>query len=203
MVETTEKLRSQARSQVALALSDGCSSPSCSQRLQSGRIVQSCRRCRQCRRLSRRPPVNICERTRTHPGNRFTLAMDQNGFSADPMPNLFDEAGRNVGSHFAGPSWRWLDGSQVTGKPISSAAPNPDSIPWLLLTATGHTGNGVLTNISSIQRLQTKGGKAPASGCAPSDKGEQSSSALHSRILFLCSLIVCVRQVSIRPSNAI
>jgi Protein of unknown function (DUF3455) len=31
----------------------------------------------------------------------------------------------------------------------------------------------VLTTVSSIQRLQTKGGKAPASGCAPSDKGKQ------------------------------
>ena len=35
--------------------------------------------------LSSRPQANTCEPTHTHPGNRFTPAMDQNGFSADPM----------------------------------------------------------------------------------------------------------------------
>ena len=90
-----------------------------------------------------------------------------------PDAELFDEAGKKVGSHFAGPTWRWSDGSQVTGKPIANATLDPQSIPWLLLTATGHTGDGVLKNVSSIQRLQTNGGKAPVNGCGPSHKGEQ------------------------------
>jgi hypothetical protein len=30
-----------------------------------------------------------------------------------------------------------------------------------------------MKNVSSIQRLQTKGGKAPADGCGASHKGEQ------------------------------
>jgi uncharacterized protein DUF3455 len=90
-----------------------------------------------------------------------------------PDAKLFDEAGQTVGSHFAGPTWQWSDGSRVTAKPVASATPDPESIPWLLLTATGHTGDGVMQNVSSIQRLQTKGGKAPASGCEQSHKGAQ------------------------------
>ncbi len=90
-----------------------------------------------------------------------------------PDAQLFDEAGRNVGSHFAGPTWQWSDGSRVTARPIASATPDPESIPWLLLTATGHTGDGAMKNVSSIQRLQTKGGKAPANGCEESHKGAQ------------------------------
>jgi Protein of unknown function (DUF3455) len=78
-----------------------------------------------------------------------------------PDAKLFDEAEHEVGSHFAGPTWRWSDGSQVTGRPIASATPDPESIPWLLLTATGHTGDGVLKNVSSIQRLHTKVARHP------------------------------------------
>ena len=90
-----------------------------------------------------------------------------------PDAKLFDEAGHQVGSHFAGPTWQWSDGSRVTAKPIASATPDSESIPWLLLTATGHIGDGVLKNVTSIQRLQTRGGKAPANGCDASHKGEQ------------------------------
>jgi hypothetical protein len=90
-----------------------------------------------------------------------------------PDAKLFDQAGQKVGSHFAGPTWQWSDGSRVTGKPIASATPDPESIPWLLLTATGHTGDGVMKNVANIQRLQTKGGKAPANGCEESHKGAQ------------------------------
>jgi len=94
-----------------------------------------------------------------------------------PDAKLFDQAGQKVGSHFAGPTWQWSDGSEVTGKAIASATPDPESIPWLLLTATNHTGDGVMKNVSSIQRLQTKGGKAPAKACDASHRGEQARSS--------------------------
>jgi hypothetical protein len=92
-----------------------------------------------------------------------------------PDAKLDDDAGQELGTHFAGPTWQWSDGSRVTAKPIATAAPDPESIPWLLLTATGHTGHGVMTNVSSIQRLQTKGGKAPASACGAANKGAKAA----------------------------
>jgi hypothetical protein len=87
-----------------------------------------------------------------------------------PDAKLSDEAGRPAGSHFAGPTWQWSDGSRVTGRPVANATPDPESIPWLLLTAASHEGGGVMKNVSSIQRLHTKGGRAPASGCTASSK---------------------------------
>jgi Protein of unknown function (DUF3455) len=90
-----------------------------------------------------------------------------------PDAKLFDESGKQVGSHFAGPTWEWSDGSRIVGRPVANATPDPDSIPWLLLTATDHQGNGVLQKVSSIQRLSTKGGKAPANGCDVSHKSEK------------------------------
>ena len=90
-----------------------------------------------------------------------------------PDAKLFDETGKEIGSHFAGPTWEWSDGSRVVGRSVASAMPDPDSIPWLLLVATDHQGNGVLQQVSSIQRLSTKGGKASATGCDASHKGEK------------------------------
>ncbi len=89
-----------------------------------------------------------------------------------PDAKLFDETGKQVASHFAGPTWEWSDGSRVVGRPVANAAPDPASIPWLLLTVTDHQGSGAMHRVSSIQRLSTKGGKAPASGCDMSHKGE-------------------------------
>lgn len=84
-----------------------------------------------------------------------------------PDARLTDDAGREVGSHFTGPTWQWADGSKVTGKTVASATPDPQSIPWLLLSVTSHEGDGALKNVTSIQRLHTKGGKAPAETCTP------------------------------------
>jgi hypothetical protein len=93
-----------------------------------------------------------------------------------PDAKLSDEAGKQIGSHFAGPTWEWSDGSRVVGRPVANATPDPESIPWLLLTATRHQGDGVMKSVSSIQRLSTKGGKAPVSGCDASHKGQQARS---------------------------
>jgi hypothetical protein len=92
---------------------------------------------------------------------------------AGPEAKLFDETGKEVGSHFAGPTWEWFDGSRVVGRPVANATPDPDSIPWLLLVATDHQGSGALQAVSSIQRLSTNGGKASATGCDASHKGEK------------------------------
>ncbi|HKE22913.1 MAG TPA: DUF3455 domain-containing protein [Bryobacteraceae bacterium] len=93
-----------------------------------------------------------------------------------PDAKLFDESAKQVGSHSAGPAWQYSDGSKVTAKPVANTTPDPDSIPWLLLTATGHEGEGVMKGVTSIQRLSTKGGKAPATGCDAQHTGQQARS---------------------------
>lgn len=91
-----------------------------------------------------------------------------------PDAQLFDKEGKPFGKHFAGPSWQANDGSLVTGKAVANApSPDPDSIPWLLVTVLTHDGSGVLSRAASIQRLNTKGGKAPASGCDSTHAGQE------------------------------
>src|SRR5437660_12395176 len=81
-----------------------------------------------------------------------------------PDAQLFDKDGKPFGKHSAGPSWEATDGSRVTGKAVANApSPDANSIPWLLVNIVTHEGSGVLSHATTIQRLNTKGGKAPAS----------------------------------------
>jgi uncharacterized protein DUF3455 len=91
-----------------------------------------------------------------------------------PDAQLFDNDGKRLGKHFVGPSWEANDGSRVTGKAVANApSPDADSIPWLLVNVISHDGSGVLSSVTTIQRLNTKGGKAPATGCDASHLGQE------------------------------
>ncbi len=83
-----------------------------------------------------------------------------------PDAILLDPAGRQVGRHFAGPSWQAEDGSTVVGAAVATGlAPQAGAIPWLVLTAKSHAGEGVFSDVSYIVRSATQGGAAPATGC--------------------------------------
>ena len=102
-----------------------------------------------------------------------------------PDAQLFDKDGKPFGKHFAGPSWEATDGSRVTGKAIANApSPDANSIAWLLVNVVSHDGTGVLSRASTIQRLNTKGGKAPASGCDASHVGQELRVAYSADYLF-------------------
>ena len=90
-----------------------------------------------------------------------------------PDAKLFDDTGKEIATHFAGPTWQSTDGSQVKGKVVAQSVPDSDSIPWLLLTAVDHSGKGIMSDVVTIQRLDTKGGKAPAIGCDAQHEGEK------------------------------
>jgi hypothetical protein len=78
-----------------------------------------------------------------------------------------------TGRHFGGPTWELNDGSQITGKMAAKAdAPDPKAIPWLLVTVTGHSGSGKLSGVTSIQRVNTIGGLAPAAAECTSQSRE-------------------------------
>ena len=102
-----------------------------------------------------------------------------------PDAQLFDKEGKPFGKHFAGPSWEASDGSRVTGKAVANVpSPDADSIPWLLVNIVGHEGSGVLSHATSIQRINTKGGKAPASGCDAAHAGQEVRVAYSADYLF-------------------
>jgi hypothetical protein len=92
-----------------------------------------------------------------------------------PDAVLHDKKGKAIGRHFAGPTWKNDDGSEVVAKVAAKTdAPEKGSIPWLLLSATSHSGQGAFTNVTSIQRVHTKGGQAPsADSCSAANQGAE------------------------------
>jgi hypothetical protein len=82
-----------------------------------------------------------------------------------PEANLYGEAGELQGTHFAGPTWKSIDGSAVVAAKIGEDTPDATAIPWLLLEARSNTGSGRMARVSYIQRLETVGGLRPTSGC--------------------------------------
>jgi hypothetical protein len=89
-----------------------------------------------------------------------------------PDAELFDTAQRPIGHHGAGPYWQASDGSRVVGTlQARAAAPVPAAIPWLLLTTKSTGTAGAFSAVTSIQRVNTVGGTAPASGCDDARRG--------------------------------
>ena len=76
----------------------------------------------------------------------------------EPIATLIVD-GKTVGVHSAGPNWQHIDGSSVRARMVSAAPGGTFSdIPWLKLEATDHRGEGVLSHVAMIQRINTKGG---------------------------------------------
>jgi len=117
------------------------------------------------------PPVNEKLILQLHgTGDQIYTCKSESGqFSwtlKAPDAQLLDIKGQPFGKHFAGPTWQSNDGSRITGKvAVNLDSPDAESIAWLLLKVVSHTGNGILSRASTIQRLHTQGGKAPSDGC--------------------------------------
>jgi hypothetical protein len=95
-----------------------------------------------------------------------------------PDAELRDRNDKVIGQHSAGPSWKLKDGSEVTGKAAAKVdALDPGSVPWLLVKVVSHSGSGQLSNVTTVQRVHTHGGQAPAEGCDESHKGAETKSS--------------------------
>jgi len=82
----------------------------------------------------------------------------------EPIATLLLD-GRTVGRHYAGPNWEHIDGSAVTGKASgSSPGATPNDVAWLKLDVVGRRGQGVLADVTTVQRINTNGG-ALAGAC--------------------------------------
>ena len=77
----------------------------------------------------------------------------------EPIATLFAD-GKTIGRHYAGPNWEHIDGSAVVGKAAGNApGATADDIAWLKLQVVSSRGSGVLTGVTTVQRINTKGGK--------------------------------------------
>jgi hypothetical protein len=77
----------------------------------------------------------------------------------EPIATLFSD-GKTVGRHYAGPNWEYSDGSAVVGQVVGTAPGSvANDIPWLKLGVTSRRGNGVLSPATTVQRINTAGGR--------------------------------------------
>jgi len=95
-----------------------------------------------------------------------------------PDAVLTDCTGATIGHHLpssggaAAPQWTHIDGSSVIGARVTAITVDPTAVPWLALNATSTSGTGVLTPTQQIARVNTTGGRAPATGCDASHVGD-------------------------------
>lgn len=81
----------------------------------------------------------------------------------EPIASLI-ENGKTIGRHYAGPHWELADSSAVAGKAVARiGGATPNDIPLLKLEVTKRSGYGLLSGITSIQRINTHGGVAEGS----------------------------------------
>lgn len=86
-----------------------------------------------------------------------------------PRADVYDNHGKLIMTHFAGPTWQARDGSYVVGRKDAGVSVDPTAVDWLKLSATatsvGPDGDQ-LAHTTFVQRLNTSGGIAPpASTC--------------------------------------
>jgi Protein of unknown function (DUF3455) len=77
----------------------------------------------------------------------------------EPIATLLVD-GKTVGRHYSGPNWEYSDGSAVVGKAAGNApGATSNDIPWLKLEVISHRGSGILAAATTVQRINTIGGK--------------------------------------------
>ena len=81
----------------------------------------------------------------------------------EPIATLLAD-GKTVGRHYAGPNWEHSDGSAVTAKGAGSVpGATPNDIPWLKLEVVSKRGSGILSGVTTVQRINTSGGNLKGS----------------------------------------
>ena len=83
-----------------------------------------------------------------------------------PQADLYDISNAKVGNHGAGPFWTTSPLDSIFAQHFTPArttsSDDPESIDWLLLMPkTGTNPTGIFTDVDYIQRIATRGGKAP------------------------------------------
>ena len=101
-----------------------------------------------------------------------------------PVATLYSGDKKAVGKYYAGPTWEANDGSKVTGKQLAVSPAAPGNIPLQLVKTDPAMGAGAMTGVSYIQRLNTKGGVAPAMACDAMSKGKRQQVAYEADYVF-------------------
>ena len=101
-----------------------------------------------------------------------------------PVATLRDLQQKTVGKYYGGPTWEAVDGSKVSGKQVGVAPGAAGNIPLQLVKANPAMGNGAMTGVSYIQRIETKGGVAPSATCSAAAAGSKQQVAYEAKYVF-------------------
>ena len=102
-----------------------------------------------------------------------------------PDAKLFDAQGNIVGNHTAGPLWEYKEGSRVVGRVVKKIDITPGkAISWLLVEVVSHKSEGLFSNVSFINRINTHGGLPPTSGCDANHLGSEKRVAYTADYIF-------------------
>ncbi|MEO7886256.1 MAG: DUF3455 domain-containing protein [Polaromonas sp.] len=91
-----------------------------------------------------------------------------------PDAKLNDRSGKQVGKYYGPPAtWESMDGSKLTATQIAVAPNSMGNIPLQLVKGNPAMGNGAMSGVTYIQRVDTRGGVAPAMACAAGNMGSK------------------------------
>jgi hypothetical protein len=120
-------------------------------------------------------PAPACDEVNVPAGNRVTshvyaLGVQIYRWSGTNWVFIAPEAAlyadscyeREVGIHYAGPTWEADDGSKVVGARLAGCTPYRGAIPWLRLGATSEPQRGRFARLAFVQRVNTVGGTTPS-----------------------------------------
>lgn len=117
----------------------------------------------------------VPEAIRVPAGNRRIALMEAHGVQTYQCTNgawgflqpdaILERHHRAEVLHSRGPVWTSVrDGSSVTAASVASSSV-VDAVPQLLLKSTGNRGPGLLSAVTFVQRLNTRGGVSPTGAC--------------------------------------
>ena len=101
-----------------------------------------------------------------------------------PVATLTDMQQKSIGKYYGGPTWEAMDGSKVTGKQVAVAPASSGNIPLQLVKADPAMGQGAMTGVTYIQRLETKGGVAPSAACTAANNGAKQQVGYQAKYVF-------------------
>jgi hypothetical protein len=103
------------------------------------------------------------------------LVADAYGWSfTAPDATLYEGGSRSVGIHNVPNLWESsTDRSSVSGIINATQGAGANNLPWARLRALPLSVDGMFAGVTSIQRVNTSGGVAPAGGCGADNVGAE------------------------------
>lgn len=98
-----------------------------------------------------------------------------------PSATLYSDAAYSmeVGLHYVGPTWEATTGPKtgeyVVGTKLQSSTQDVTAVPWLLLQAVPSSDPDYYSQVTYIQRINTTGGLAPATGADADHLGDEAN----------------------------